>query len=77
MQAAEEDDTYLFAIVSFAWVHRDGVWFGFVMSALLLAVVFCWVDRCVASWVLLGLFCLVRVILTSSRPGGASDKQEI
>ena len=30
-------------------------------SSLLLAVVFCWVDHCIGSWLLLGLFCLVRV----------------
>ena len=43
------------------WVYRGGVWVGIVMSALLFAVVFCWVDHCVGSWVLLGLFCLLRV----------------
>ena len=40
-------------IVFFTWVCRDGVWFGFVRSALLLAVVLCWVDHCFDSWVLL------------------------
>ena len=34
----------------------DGVWFGFVRSPMLLAVVFSWVDRCAGSLVLLGLF---------------------
>ena len=29
--------------VSFTWVYRDGVWFGFVRFAQLLAVVLCWV----------------------------------
>ena len=48
-------------IVSFTRVYRAGVWFGFVRFALLLAVVLCWVARCFGSWVLLGLFCLLRV----------------
>ena len=34
---------------------------GVVRSARCHAVVFCWVDRCFASWVLLGLFYLLRV----------------
>ena len=38
-----------------------GVWFGFVRFALLLAVILCLVDRCFASWELLGFFCLLRV----------------
>ena len=41
--------------VAFARVYRVGVWSGFIMSALLLAVVLCWVDCCLGSWVLLGL----------------------
>ena len=44
-----------------AMVCRVGVWFGFVRSALLLAVVLCWVDCCFASWVLMGLLCFLRV----------------
>ena len=48
-------------IVSFTRVDCVGVWFGFVRFALLLAVVLCWVARCFGSWVLLGLFCLLRV----------------
>ena len=42
-------------------VYRDGIWFRFVRSALLLAVILCWVDRCFGSWVLLGFFSLLRV----------------
>ena len=49
--------------MSFARVYRGGVWFGFVGSALLLAVVLCWVDGCFDSWVLLGLLCFLRVTL--------------
>ena len=48
-------------VVSVARVYRVGVWFGFVRSALLLAVVLCWVDCCFDSWVLLGLLCFLRV----------------
>ena len=48
-------------IVSFTRVNRDGVCFGLVRSALLLAVVLCWVDRCFDSWMLLALLCLLRV----------------
>ena len=48
-------------IVSFTRVYRVGVWLGFVRFALLLAVVLYWVDPCFGSWVLLGLFCLLRV----------------
>ena len=46
-----------------ARVCRVGVWFGFVRSALLLAVVASWVDCCFDScqWVLLGLLCFLRV----------------
>ena len=47
-------------LVSFASVYHVGVWFGFVRSALLLAVVLCWVDRCFDSQVLLGLLCNLR-----------------
>ena len=47
-------------IVSFTRVHCVGVWFGFVRLALLLAIVLFWVPRCFGSWVLLGLFCLLR-----------------
>ena len=32
--------------VSITWVCRDSIWFGFVRIALLLEVVFSWVDRC-------------------------------
>ena len=46
---------------TFTRVYRDGAWFSFVRFALLLAVVLCWVDRCLEFWVLLGFFCLVRV----------------
>ena len=46
--------------MSFARVYRDGVCFGFVSFALLLAVVLCWVDRCFGSSVLPGSFCLLR-----------------
>jgi len=49
-------------IVSFTRVYRDGVWFGCVGFAPLLAIVLCWVDGCFGSWVLLGLFCLLRVM---------------
>ena len=42
-------------------VYRVGVWFRFVRFALLLAVIFCWDDRCFDSWVLLALVCLLRV----------------
>ena len=45
--------------MSFARVYR-GVWFGFVRFALLLAVVLCWVGRCLDSWLLLGLLSLLR-----------------
>ena len=38
-----------------------GVWFDFVRSALLLAVVLGWVARCFDSCVLLGLLCFLRV----------------
>ena len=48
-------------IVSFSSVYRVGVWFGFVRSTLLLAVVLCWVDGGIDSWVLLGLPCFLRV----------------
>ena len=47
--------------MSFARLYRVGVWFGFVRSALLLAVVLCWVGFCFDSWVLLGLLCLLHV----------------
>ena len=36
-------------IVSFTWVYRDGIWFGFVRPTLRVAIVFSWVDRCVGS----------------------------
>ena len=36
-------------IVSFTRGHRDGVWFGFVRFAMVLAVVLCWVERCFSS----------------------------
>ena len=48
-------------VVPFTRVCRVGIWCGFVRFALLLAVVLCWVDRCFDSWLLLGLFCLLRV----------------
>ena len=48
-------------IVYIAWLCRDGVCFGSVRAALLLAVVFRGVDRCVGSWVLLGAFCILCV----------------
>ena len=54
-------------VASFARVYRVGVWFGVVRSALLLAVVLCWVDCSFWSWVsgvaqvLLGLLCFLRV----------------
>ena len=47
--------------MSFTRVHRVGVLFGFVRFSLLLAVVLCWVTH-FGSCVLLGLFCLLRVI---------------
>ena len=53
--------TCTWIIVSFARVYRVGVWFGFVRSALLLAVVLCWVDSRFGSWLLLGLLCFLRV----------------
>ena len=49
-------------VASFTRVYRVGVWFGFVRFALLLAVVLSWVARCFDSRVLLGLFCLLRVL---------------
>ena len=52
--------------VSFARVYRVGVWFGFVRSALLLAVVLCWVDRCFYSWALPGLLFFLRVTPSKS-----------
>ena len=36
-------------IVSFAWVYRDNIWAMFDRSALLLAFVFCLVERCFGS----------------------------
>ena len=48
-------------VVSLTRVYRAGVWFRFAWFALLLAVVLCWVARCSGSWVLLGLFRLLRV----------------
>ena len=51
-------------VVSFTRVYRVGVAFSFVRVALLLAVVLCWVDHCCDSWVLLTLFCLLRVTRT-------------
>ena len=45
------------------WVCCDGIWFRFVRSALRLAVVLCWIDRCLGSWVLPGLFFLLHVTL--------------
>ena len=48
-------------IVSVTLVYRDGVWSGFVRYARLLAVVLGWVDHCIGSLVLLGVFCLLRV----------------
>ena len=47
--------------VSFTWVYRDGIWNSFIKSEPLLAVGLCWAHRCLGSWVLLGLFCLLRV----------------
>ena len=47
--------------MSVARVYRVGVWSGFVGSALLLAVVLCWVDCFFYSWVLLGLLRFLRV----------------
>ena len=47
-------------VESFTWVYR-GVWFGSIRFALFLAVVLSWIGRCLDSWVLLGLFCLLRV----------------
>ena len=54
--------------VSFARVYRVKVWFGFVTFALLLAVVLCWVDHSFDSWVLLGLFCLLRIARVAYLP---------
>ena len=48
------------------WVGCDAIWFGSVRSALRLAAVLCFVDRCFGSWVLLGLLCLLRVTPLSS-----------
>ena len=45
----------------FCEVYRVGVWFGFISLALLLAIILCWVHRWFDSWVLLGLFCPLRV----------------
>ena len=47
--------------MSFASVYLIGVFFGFIRTALLLAVVLCWVDCCFHSWVLLGLLSLLCV----------------
>ena len=47
--------------MSFARVYRVGVWFAFVRSAVLLAVVLCWVDYGLSSWVLLCLLCFLCV----------------
>ena len=54
-------------------VYR-GVWFGFVRFALLLAVGLCWVGRRLDSWVLLGLFCLLRVLHGESSKRQASPR---
>ena len=43
------------------WVYRGRFWFRFEWSALLLAVVLCWVGRCFTSWLLV---CLLRIALT-------------
>ena len=53
--------------VSLTSVCRIGVWFDFVRFAFLLAVILCGVDRCFGSWVLLGLFCLLRVTQCTCR----------
>ena len=56
--------------MSFTRVYRVGVWLGFVRFPLLLAVVLRWVDRYFDFWVLLGLFCLLRVTRRKEhRPG--------
>ena len=46
--------------MSLTWIFLDGIWFS-SLTSLLLAVVLCTVGRCSGSWVVLGLFCLVRV----------------
>ena len=46
--------------MSFTWIYRDGVGFDFIGFALLCSGL-CWVGRCFGSWVLLGLFYLLRV----------------
>ena len=58
-------------------VYRVGVWFGFVRFALLLAVGFCWVDRCFyfRPRVLLGLLCLLRATLWSAKRAGTAFAQ--
>ena len=48
-------------------VYCDGIRFGFVRFAPLLAVILCWGHRCFGSCVLLGILCLVRVTL-QTRP---------
>ena len=59
-------------------IYRDGVWCGFIRSALLLAIVLCCVDSCFGSWVLLSLFFLVcatyRSIFPARFGGGASGQ---
>ena len=61
LQAIDRMHTYDCACEYRQGVYRGGVRFGFVWFALLLAFVLCWVDRCLCSWVLLGLFCLLCV----------------
>ena len=49
-------------------LQKRGIHSGHV---LLLTVVFCWVDRCVGSWVLRGLFGLLH--LTQNRDSSARE----
>ena len=58
--------------MSFTWIYLDGTPFSFVRSALLLAVVIHCVGLRYGSWVLLGLFCLLRVTHVYTATGSAS-----
>ena len=63
--------------MSFARIYRNSGWFGFVRSTLLLAVVLCWVDRGFGSWVLLGVFCLVRVTTPPRKAETQQNKEQL
>ena len=54
----------------------DGLWLDFVRSALRLAAVLFWVDRCFGSWVLLGFSCLLPAGRLPASPGNHTHARD-